>query len=274
MAIATCICVGPAALEDDLVTAFCACDFTGYALSVSGDQLECACYAEGEMPAAVLVALRRIFGGEPQVSAVEQADLLRGLTAEEACELAPGWWIDPGTRGVPDDAQALAVPPGTAFGDGRHPSTRIAARLLCRLEAPAERVLDLGCGTGVLGVLAARLGASHVAFSDIAPEAIAETTACCAANGIRPAWIMPSDLLQEIPPEPVDLVIANLYADLLLDVLADPRLDAILPRGELIVSGIASAKWPALSEALTAARFAVAERDEEAWWCGARCWRE
>ena len=77
---------------------------------------------------------------------------------------------------------------------------------------------------------------------------------------------MASDLLQSIPSEPVDVVVANLYADLLLLVADDQKLSAILPHGTLIISGIAQTKRPMVEQALHAIGFRTRDERGEAWW--------
>ena len=80
------------------------------------------------------------------------------------------------------------------------------------------------------------------------------------------ALVLASDLLQSIPPEPVDVLVANLYADLLLLVADDQKLSVILPHGTLIISGVAQTKRPMVEQALHAVGFRTLDERSEAWW--------
>jgi len=198
---------------------------------------------------------------------VSERALLANVLDGEPCQLCPGVWIDPqGTMSVNTDDIILHIPPSPAFGDGHHPSTRMAAALLLTVDVAGKRVLDLGCGTGVLGLIAHKRGAAVVTFSDIDDDSVRSTVTCCELNGYPQASVMVSDLLQSISPEPVDVVVANLYADLLLLVADDQKLSAILPHGTLIISGVAQTKRPAVEKILHAIGFRTRDERCEAWW--------
>jgi ribosomal protein L11 methyltransferase len=180
-------------------------------------------------------------------------------------------WIDPqGTMPSAAGRLVLHIPPSPAFGDGHHPSTRMAAELLLAIDVAGRRVLDLGCGTGVLGLIAHRRGAAAVAFSDIDEGSVRTTRETCALNGYPQAEVIASDLLADVPAAPVAVVVANLYADLLLLVAEDAKLQRILPRGTLIVSGVAEVKRPLVEAAFTGLGFTLRDERREAWWCGLR----
>jgi ribosomal protein L11 methyltransferase len=140
---------------------------------------------------------------------------------------------------LPDDV-ILDLDPGMAFGTGLHPTTRLC---LVGLEAIAEpglvrgaRVLDVGCGSGILAIAAAKLGAVSVTAVDIDPIAVEATTANAARNGLERriaarAGSLPSD------DAPHDLVLANLIASVLI-ALAGSLRDELRPGGTLLASGI------------------------------------
>lgn len=132
----------------------------------------------------------------------------------------------------------LALDPGMAFGTGLHPTTRLC---LAALEAVADRrplgrVLDLGCGSGILSVAAARLGATEVLGVDVDPIAVEATEANAAGNGVESTV---QARLGSVPTGagPFDLVVANLIASLLVE-LADPIAGELAPGGSLVASGI------------------------------------
>jgi len=126
-------------------------------------------------------------------------------------------------------------------------------------------VLDLGCGTGVLGILAHHRGA-RVVFTDVDPNSVRTCRDRALANGVPDPVVVRSDLLAEVPAGPYRVIIANIYADLLLEVAADTRLDVLLPTGDLLLSGISSPKADSVLAACTARGWQLRERCEEAWW--------
>jgi ribosomal protein L11 methyltransferase len=133
------------------------------------------------------------------------------------------------------DPQALdlVVDPGRAFGTGSHPTTRLSLELLLDLE-PGGSFADLGCGSGVLAIAAARLGFAPVCAVDHELAALEATRANAAANGVRLDRIERVDLRAGVPPE-AETVAANLVRPLLLRVaeLMDPRPSALIVSGLL-----------------------------------------
>lgn len=263
--------------EAALTAAFKAADFTAYVFSTRTDgRLDLELYGLGGVfPDAVPAALA-VLGLEPlERRRASERELLANVLDGEPCELCPGVWIDPrGAMSSTAQRLVLHIPPSPAFGDGHHPSTRMAASLLMDMDLRGRRVFDLGCGTGVLGLIAHRCGAASVGFSDIDEGSVRTTRETCALNGYPQATVLASDLLAALPTDPIDVLVANLYADLLLLVAEDPRLLAILPRGTLVVSGIAQTRRPLVEAAFAARGFSVREAREEAWWCALRLERD
>jgi ribosomal protein L11 methylase PrmA len=243
--------------------------FLGWAVSTpAGRHSELDLYAAREEPQAAMAALRELGLRPLRRQRISERRLLADVLPHEPCRLIPGVWVDPTDELEERPGRlVLRLPPIAAFGDGRHPSTRIGARLLRRLDCTGRRVLDLGCGTGVLGVLAGRWGADAVDFTDIDADAVRAARACCRLNGIVPGTIRRSDLLARISGR-YDLVIGNLYADLLVRVAADPRLSRVLPHGDLILSGIHQGRLGEVQAAFTARGFQARARARDAWWHG------
>jgi ribosomal protein L11 methyltransferase len=142
----------------------------------------------------------------------------------------------------------------------------MAAEVLMTMEVKNKPVLDLGCGTGVLGLIAYKRGATSVMFSDIDEGSVRTTLETCALNGYPSAQVLASDLLTAIPAAPVALVIANLSADLLLLVAEDAKLSNILPHGLLLMSGIAQNKRLQVEQAFHTIGFKTITERSEAWW--------
>ena len=258
-----------AGLEAALTEAFHTADFTAYVISTRSDgRLDLELYGmHGVFPDAVLVALATLGLKSDDRRCMSESELLANVLDGEPCELCAGVWIDPqGTMSAKDGQLVLHIPPSPAFGDGHHPSTKMCAALLMSMDLRGQRVMDLGCGTGVLGLIAHHRGAASVLFSDIDEGSVRTTRATCALNKYSTAVVLSSDLLTEIPLSRVDVVVANLYADPLIALAEDPRLPLILLHGTLIASGIAQQKRPLVEAAFTAVGFKVQEERSEAWW--------
>jgi len=119
-------------------------------------------------------------------------------------------WV-PAAAGA--DVLELVIDPGHAFGSGSHPTTRLALVALAAVVTPGASVLDVGCGSGVLAIAAARLGAGRVDAVDIDPIAREVTAASAAANGVA-VRVLPVDAVTG-PADlkgPYDVVVANIGA--------------------------------------------------------------
>ena len=136
-------------------------------------------------------------------------------------------WIDPG----PVEGTRVDVDPGRVFGHGGHPTTRLCLEALDRLVTGGERVLDVGCGSGVLSVAAAALGAREVVAIDVDPDAVDVTLANAARNGVEvQASTTP---LAEVYGR-FDVVVANIGADVLKELAP-----SLAPLGDvLVLSGL------------------------------------
>lgn len=146
-------------------------------------------------------------------------------------------WVLPHHAEPPADADAVLVrlDPGLAFGTGTHPSTALCLTWLDARLAAGSRVIDYGCGSGVLAVAAARLGASTVHAFDIDPQALIATRDNAQANAVV-ARVQVHEDAATLPAE-VDVVVANILAGTLVELA--PRLCALLaPGGQLILAGI------------------------------------
>ncbi len=154
-------------------------------------------------------------------------------------------WIVPSWC-TPPDALAIniALDPGLAFGTGAHPSTLLCLRWLAQNLRRGASVLDYGCGSGILAIAAAKLGASRVAGIDIDPQAIETSRANAAANGVIIEFGLPEDL----PAESVDVALANILANP-LEIMAPLFAERVRARGSIVLSGILEAQVDAVVSA-------------------------
>jgi ribosomal protein L11 methyltransferase len=143
-------------------------------------------------------------------------------------------WIVPSWHEAPDpEAINLVLDPGMAFGTGSHPTTRLCLEWLEREIRGGEHVLDYGCGSGILAIAAARLGAASVAGVDIDPQAVEAARANAERNGVTASFF---DSAAPVAGE-YDLVVANILSNP-LRVLAPAICAHVRRGGRLALSGI------------------------------------
>jgi ribosomal protein L11 methyltransferase len=202
-----------------------------------------------------------VYGG-PEV---EEA-LRASFTAVTSELVEPGWednwrafhrpveigklWVGPPWEEPPQGLLPVVVDPGAAFGTGAHPTTRLCLELLQELE-PAS-LLDIGCGSGVLAIAAAKLGFSPVVAFDNDPEAIEATLTNTKVNGVSLDARLADVLAASLPPAEVAVCNISLQA---LEELASG-----LECGTLVASGFLA------SDDLRLAGYSVVRRQEQADW--------
>jgi ribosomal protein L11 methyltransferase len=167
-----------------------------------------------------------------------------------------------------DPASTIIIDPGMAFGTGDHATTRGALRLLADVVRPGDRVADLGAGSGVLSIAAAKRGAANVAAIEVDPDAIGNAEANVRANGVseRVAVLLGDAAILLPLVAPVRVVLANIVAPVLLSLL--PLIaDALTEDGRAVVGGITNAERVAFVSAVRKAGWRIeAEDREDAWW--------
>jgi len=147
-----------------------------------------------------------------------------------------GLWIVPGDQPAPPEAShVLRLDPGLAFGTGTHPTTRLCLQWMDGHDFRGQTVLDYGCGSGVLGIVAAIKGASQVICVDNDPQALLATSDNAARNdSLEKIRVMMPVQYQSMQ---ADVILANILADPLID-LAPILLNSLRPGGSLVLSGI------------------------------------
>jgi ribosomal protein L11 methyltransferase len=228
-----------------------------------GDVVEYAVYgAPGELPA--LPDLRAAAGGAlVDVATSEVADdwderwkaYHRPVRVGDLF-VRPPW--EPAGEGLLD----IVIDPAQAFGTGAHPTTRLCLELMLELE-PRGPLVDLGCGSGVLAIAAARLGWSPVLGLDHDPEAIRATLDNAAANGAA-VQARRHDLLRDGPAPGAPTVVANLLRPLLLRVAADGLADST-PRA-LVAAGLLAHEGDEVAAAFAARGLREAARRHDGDW--------
>jgi ribosomal protein L11 methyltransferase len=164
---------------------------------------------------------------------------------------------DGGSALRPEDVR-LVLEPGGAFGTGRHPTTRACLRFLQEWPLEGARVIDAGCGSGILAVAATLLGAREAWGFDLDPHALPYAEALAADNGVATSCRFVAGGFEVLPrlDPPFDAVLANLYADL-IEAHAAELAAALRPGGRFAVSGCLSDKRERVATALEAAGLRV-----------------
>lgn len=204
------------------------------------------------------------FFGDGQVlgvRAVAEQDWVRLTQSQfEPVEITPTFWIVPSWHEPPQGArQVLRLDPGLAFGTGTHPTTRMCLRWIARHGAQDQRVLDYGCGSGILAMGAAKFGGREIVAVDIDPAAVESTRLNAENNHVQLLAGLP-DKAQGV----FDLVLANILATP-LKVLAPLLCAHVQPGGHLVLAGILARQADELREAY-APWLALSVSDEEDGW--------
>ena len=194
--------------------------------------------ADSDLETALGAAARALGEASPphEIEEIPDADWVRASRTQfEPLRVTGDLWIVPSWR-EPIDAQALniRIDPGLAFGTGSHPTTRLCLRWLAERLRRGARVLDYGCGSGILAIAAAKLGAAAVIGIDIDAQAIAVSRANAEANGVGATFGKPEEIGDS---GGFDLVVANILADP-LETLAALLAARVRNGGSICLSGI------------------------------------
>ena len=192
--------------------------------------------------------------------------MLEAFPDARTAEVEPGWedrwrefhhgvrvgplWVGPPWERPPEDATAVVIDPGRAFGTGAHPTTKLCLELL--LEQGRGSVVDIGCGSGVLAIAAAKLGHPDVLAVDVDASAVEATLQNAEVNGV-PIDVQLLDALDATLPER-DLAVANIALQ------AVEQIGSRLTSSRVVTSGYLVSERPQL------ARFGHVERRELDGW--------
>jgi ribosomal protein L11 methyltransferase len=172
--------------------------------------------------------------------AVADADWVRLTQSQfEPIHIGKNIWVVPSWHEAPDpDGLILEVDPGLAFGTGSHPTTRLCMEWLEAHPAPGRSVLDYGCGSGILAMVARKLGAADVAGVDIDPQAIESARLNAERNHCAIDFYVPDDFVASARgASKFDIVVANILSSP-LKLMAPMLSGRVAPGGALILSGV------------------------------------
>lgn len=160
----------------------------------------------------------------------------------------------------------LEIDPGMAFGTGTHETTSLCVKALEEYMKPGDRVLDVGCGSGILAIAAALLGAGNCLGIDIDPVAVEISNENIALNGVdNIAKAQYGDLTESVDYT-ADIVVANLMADLVIKLSADVKRH-MRQGAKFISSGIIEEKLVEVVDGIRASGFKIDEVKQDGMWC-------
>ena len=180
-----------------------------------------------------------------------------------------------------EDKMVIHIDPGTAFGTGMHETTQLCIRQIRKYVTPETRILDVGCGSGILGMLALKFGAAYSVGTDLDPCAIEATNENMEVNGITKDRyeVMIGNIIDDREIQDrvgygcYDIVAANILADVLVDLT--PVVTAQLkPGGIYITSGIIDDKEQTVTDAVKKAGLTVLDVTYQGEWVCVTAWKD
>ncbi|MEB2487123.1 50S ribosomal protein L11 methyltransferase [Burkholderia multivorans] len=226
-------------------------------------------------PAVLLAAAANEIGLDAtpkfDVREVEEQDWVRLTQSQfEPIPIGERIWVVPSWHDAPDpDALVLELDPGLAFGTGSHPTTRLCMEWLEQSVQPGQSVLDYGCGSGILAILAKKCGANPVVGIDIDPQAVESARQNSECNRAEVTYGLPD----ACPAGEFDIVVANILSNP-LKLMASMLASKVKPGGRIALSGVLARQ--ADEVAAVYARYVDISvwREHEGWVCLAGTRRE
>ena len=227
-----------------------------------------ALFVDAEQARQAAVDLQSTWNAAVRLHAIEPVAEQDWVTLTQAqfapTEITPGFWIVPSWHAPPPDAsRVIRLDPGMAFGTGTHPTTRMCLRWLASRSAATgarwERVLDYGCGSGILAIGAARFGAASIDAVDIDPLAIEATRSNARINDVALRVGLP-----DAAQGRYDLVLANILATP-LKLLAPVLCGHLESGGDLALAGLLERQAEEIAEVYAPWLELVASDHEEGW---------
>lgn len=164
-----------------------------------------------------------------------------------------------------DDEIVIELDPGMAFGTGTHETTMLCMQALETYVENGDRIIDIGCGSGILSITSAKLGAKHIFAYDLDEVAVKSTRENISINHVEDQiTVKHQDLLTDVH-EQVDLVVSNILADVIMKVTPDVHT-VLKKQGIFIASGIIDAKLEEVTQVLEQNNFTVLEVHHDGHW--------
>jgi ribosomal protein L11 methyltransferase len=172
-----------------------------------------------------------------------------------------------------EDQIVVEIDPGVAFGTGKHETTQLCIRQMQKYLKDGDEVFDVGCGSGILSIIALKMGAAHTVGTDIDDDCIASTAANFEVNHLEQSLgdfyvgnLTDDKALQDqVGYDKYDVIVSNILADIIIG-MAEQLKNALKPGGYLITSGIINFKEEEVKAALEAAGLRVVEINVQGEW--------
>jgi len=203
-------------------------------------------------------------------SVADQDWELSGRTSFAPVQISERLWICPPWDPLPDFSNQIQVTitPGLAFGTGTHATTQLCLQQIERHNLEGSKVLDWGCGSGVLAIAALHLGAGSATGVDLDPKAMVASRENALLNGVADALnLCTPDALSD--DAQFDLVVANILAGTIMELAATLQ-QHLKPQGVLILSGILAAQVDRVCSSFAQYNLTSTYREEWACLCGSR----
>ncbi|MDD7362753.1 MAG: 50S ribosomal protein L11 methyltransferase [Firmicutes bacterium] len=239
-------------------------------LSVPSDVFELRAYFDGEREGDLrdLYGRVRTLGFEAVVEDIADADwandwkkYFHPIAIDEHLSIVPSW-----EEYEPDEGESVIVlDPGMAFGSGNHATSYLCSRYLREYVRESDTVIDIGCGSGILSLVAAASGAGEVVAVDMDPQCILATRENAQKNDLVDRIdVREGDLFSAVS-ESGEVVVSNIFAEVIIDMLPDVA-DHVKPGGIYIASGILKEKLTDVEEALKGAGFELLDSRTDGDW--------
>ncbi len=227
-----------------------------------------ALFGDDTDPALVVAAASNALGMDPVpayvLREVEDQDWVRLTQSQfEPIRIGERIWVVPSWHEAPEpDAVVLELDPGLAFGTGSHPTTRLCMQWLEQNLKAGETVLDYGCGSGILAIVAKKLGAGDTLGIDIDPNAVQASRYNAERNQVQAGFALP----ESVSEATYDLVVANILSNP-LKVMAAMLSARVRSGGRLVLSGVLERQAEEVAAAYAAWLPLTVWRSEEGWVC-------
>lgn len=209
-----------------------------------------------------------IYTGEKQFTVTETEDadwinnwksFFKPFRVDDTIVIKPTW---EDLEDAKEDDMVIEIDPGTAFGTGAHETTKLCILNLKKYQKAGDKVLDLGCGSGILSIAASKLGASYVAGTDIDENAVKASKENAVQNHVEASFYLNNVLEDKAGRKQLgndyDIVVANILADVIIP-LAEIAGEFMKPDALFISSGIIYLKAEEVKEALLSNGFEIVE---------------
>lgn len=226
-------------------------------------------------PAVLLAAAANDIGLQAapafDVREVEEQDCVRLTQSQfEPIHIGERIWVVPSWHDAPEpDALVLELDPGLAFGTGSHPTTRLCMEWLEQSVKPGQSVLDYGCGSGILAILAQKCGANPVVGIDIDPQAVESARQNSERNRADVTYGLPDNC----PAGEFDIVVANILSNP-LKLMASMLASKVKPGGRIALSGVLARQADEVAAVYARYIDISVWREHEGWVCLAGTRRE